>query len=170
MFTFNWSGHLPYNIEVDPETTKVSWNHKVFKNQFEMVGNNPFESMKAVIQDSESKKLIFGIESILAPLQGRENSEIDKFYALQMDDSVDILGGIALQKDSEFLQLFDYYILKALETGVNKRLFNKHIDLNRKENFGINEPQSLGFSNVMFCFILLGFGCILSLLSQEFDL
>ena len=48
---------------------------------------------------------------------------------------------------------------------MRKRLFRKHhMDLYTKERFEIDEPQPLGFSNVMFCFMSLGFGCVVSLL------
>ena len=36
----NWSRHLPYNIGADPQTTLVSWHHKVFKNQFSKPGSS----------------------------------------------------------------------------------------------------------------------------------
>ena len=67
--------------------------------------------------------------------------------------------------DSEFLQIFNHYILKALEGGEFKRLYrNYHMDLFTKENFEMIEAQPLGLNNVMFCFTCLGFGMCLSLI------
>ena len=37
----------------------------------------------------------------------------DQVYPLKMDDSVFGIGGLGLQKDSEFLQIFNHYIMKA---------------------------------------------------------
>ena len=57
-----------------------------------------------------------------------------------------------------------------MESGFLKRLFREyHSDLFTKERFEIISPQPLGINNVMFCFILLGFGICLSLLSTTVE-
>ena len=82
-----------------------------------------------------------------------------------MDDAVYTHAALALQKDSEFLQIFNHYILRALEGGEFKRSYYYwHIYLFVKENFGIIEPQPLRPNNVMFCFSWIGFGVILSVI------
>ena len=82
-----------------------------------------------------------------------------QLFALRIDGASLVWGGLALQRDSEFLGLFNYYILKALEHGIIKRLYHSHhIDLYVKEQFGMVEPQPLTYKNVMFTFIFLGFG------------
>ena len=94
-----------------------------------------------------------------------------KAFALQMDDSVQSVSGFGLQKDSQFLQLFNYKILKAMEGGIYKRLYRKYyMDLFTKESFEMLEPQPLGLNNVMFCFIILGFGICLSVFKVIMDL
>ena len=42
----------------------------------------------------------------------------DQTFAIRMDDAVYGIGTLGLQKDSEFLQIFNHYILKAIESGV----------------------------------------------------
>ena len=82
-----------------------------------------------------------------------------------MDDTVYAIGGFGLQKDSEFLQIFNHFILKGLESGEFKRLHrNYYIKLYTRNNFEMIEPQPLGMNNVMFCFISLGFGICLSII------
>ena len=84
-----------------------------------------------------------------------------------MEDSVYGLSTLALQRNSEFLQIFNHYILKALEGGEFKRLYryrSVYSDLYTNENFEMIEAQPLGLNNVMFCFICLGFGICLSLI------
>ena len=89
----------------------------------------------------------------------------DQLFALKMDDSVYSTAGLALQLDSEFRQIFNHYILKAFETGEFMRVYRYyHLDLFTKENFEMPEPQPLGFNNVMFCFMLLGFAICISLI------
>ena len=72
---------------------------------------------------------------------------------------------LALHKDSEFQQLFNYYIQKGHEHGIFKRLYKKyHMVEFTNEHFGMKEPQSLGANNVMFPFIWLCFAVGVSLL------
>ena len=75
------------------------------------------------------------------------------------------IGGLALQKDSEFLQLFNHYTLKAKETGCYYHIHRRrHMDRYMRESFGMQEPQPLGIFNVVFCFVLLGTGIGMSIL------
>ena len=94
----------------------------------------------------------------------------DQTFALEMDDAVYAISSLGLQKDSEFLQIFNYYILKGIESGCFKRLYrNYHMDLHTKEYFEITEAQPLGYENVLFCFIGLTVGIIVSILKGMFE-
>ena len=88
-----------------------------------------------------------------------------------MDDALYGMGTLGLQRDSEFLQIFNHYIMKEMESGFLKRLFYKyHGDLFTKERFEMVEPQPLGFNNVMFCFIMLALGICLSIVIVMMEL
>ena len=88
-----------------------------------------------------------------------------------MDDASYGIVTLGLQKDSEFSQVFNYYILKEFETGYLKRIYRKyHTDLFTKENYEMMEPQPLGFNNVMFCFILMVLGISLAIIRATFEL
>ena len=81
-----------------------------------------------------------------------------------MDDASHVWGGLALQKDSEFLELFNYYMLKGIETGIIKKLFRSwNLDWYVNEQFGMIEPQPLTYKNVMFTFICLASGMVVAL-------
>ena len=77
---------------------------------------------------------------------------------LRMDDSIYTLGGYWMQRESEYLDMFNYYLLKEIEHGIRNRVWQT----NPVAKIGINEPQSLGFNNVMFLFALLGVAIIIS--------
>ena len=82
-----------------------------------------------------------------------------------MDDSVHVIVTLALQKDSEFLPIFNHYILKGFQSGEYKKLYRTHhIDIYTNKNFEMIEAQPLGLNNVMFCFMFLGFGICLSII------
>ena len=84
----------------------------------------------------------------------KERKFRDRLIELPMDDAIYTIIGLALQKDSEFLGLFNHYIMKAFETGIFKRLFrNYHMRMYTREIFEMPEPQPLGPNNVMFCFL-----------------
>ena len=69
-----------------------------------------------------------------------------------------------LQKHSEFLGHFNYFLMKQTEHGISARIFRRyHIPLYVKEEFGLKEPQPLGYEHVMPLFILLGLGMSASL-------
>ena len=100
---------------------------------------------------------------ITTNLKPSEKVMADNAFVLHMDDSVYSVVGFGLQKESEFLKLFNYKILKAIEGGVYKRLYRRHhMDLFTKEKFEMIEAQPLALNNVMFCFIILGIGICLS--------
>ena len=87
----------------------------------------------------------------------RDTSEYQyniSFEILSLSDVITYKSSFALQKDSEFTQLFNYHIAKMDETGVLDALrlsyFPKTIP--RKTT---SKSKSLGFDNVLFPFIIL---------------
>ena len=160
-----WS---PYYANFLASSEPGSAKFEVHNNHFEMK-KDEHEAINAVIIDPESKTLLYASPSVLKPstppIWPSEKRLKNMAFALKMDDSVYSHGCIVLQKDSEFLRMFNHYILKAYEGGEFKRLYrNYHIVLFTKENFEMIEAQPLGLNNVMFCFTCLGFGICLSLI------
>ena len=55
--------------------------------------------------------------------------------------------------------MFNHYILKGLEHGVYKRIYQRiHADLYTNEQFDMAEPLPLGYDNVVFAFMCLALG------------
>ena len=160
----------PYFANILANSKPGSAKFEVYNNHFEM-NSDLDESINAIIQDSNSKMLLYTEPSALIPTTPAEKMLTDQLFALKMDNPIVGLTCLALQNDSEFLQIFNHYILKALEGGEFKRLYrNYHMDLYTKENFEMIEAQPLGINNVMFCFICLGFGIGLSLIQVMMEL
>ena len=112
---------------------------------------------------SETKTLWY-TWNLLIPTSPIEKVLHDQLTALKMDDSTYVLSAFGLQKGSEFLEIFNHYILKEMEYGISKRLYRKYYsDLSAKEHFGMPEPQPLGYENVIFTFLCLGIGVAISL-------
>ena len=156
--------HSTYYEGILSRSKLGSGKREVHNNQFEGIMGHD-EAIKEVVRDSDSKTLYYATPSQLMPLNPSDKLLKDQLFALKMDDSVYSTAGLALQLDSEFRQIFNHYILKAYETGEFMRVYRHyHIDLFTKENFEMPEPQPLGFNNVMFCFMLLGFGICISLI------
>ena len=161
---------FPHYIGFLENSAPGSPKHEVFNKQFERKKDWE-ECIKAVIQDPESRTLFYAVPESALPSQPSDKVMTDQIFALHMDDSVQIVSGFGLQKDSEFLQLFNHKILKAMEGGVYKRLYRKHhMDLFTKENFEMMEAHPLTLNNVLFCFITLGFGIFLSILKVIMEL
>ena len=118
--------------------------------------------MKEVMNNP--KTLYYAIPSSQIGQTPSQKALGDQTFAIRMDDAVYGIGTLGLQKDSEFLQIFNHYILKAIESGCFKRQYHNHLmALYTKENFEMMEAQPLGYENVMFCFICLAVGIFASL-------
>ena len=123
------------------------------------------ECILEMISDEESKTLLFAQKISVIPKSNYEKFLMDKIYPLKMDDSSYNLLGLGLQKDSEFLGIFNHYLLKQMENGINmkaRRSLQNSFYVN--EHFEMPEPQPLGSNNVMFLFILLGLGIMASVI------
>ena len=93
-----------------------------------------------------------------------ERAALREVHPLKMDDESYSYGAFALQKDSEFLEIFNHYITKQYEHGILHRLFQAyHTELLTKEQFSISEPQPLRYENVVFPFTCLVLGVTASL-------
>ena len=78
-----------------------------------------------------------------------------------MDDSHYTYAGFGLPKDSEFIAIFNHYLLKARETGILNRLdlfHNGQPDI----TIGLNDPEGLGINNLMFPFSFLAASFVVS--------
>ena len=86
--------------------------------------------------------------------------------ALKMDDHHYTFGGFGLRKDSEYLSVFNHYLLKGKESGVFHRLDKMvwNADLIPPIKIGLLEPGALGINNLMFPFSCLGGAMIISLI------
>ena len=81
--------------------------------------------------------------------------------SLKMDDSHYTYVGFGLQEDSEFMTIFNHYLLKAYENGILNRLdlfYNRPPDI----KIGLKEPEPLGMNNVMFTFLFLAASFVIS--------
>ena len=115
---------------------------------------------------TDPKILYYDIYSLVTPRE-----LVKQTFRLQMTDAVYGAGTVCLQKDSEFLQIFNHYIIKGHETGFFNRLFRTyHNDLYIKTVFEMVEPEPLGFNNVVFCYSCLAIGICLAIITATFEL
>ena len=140
-----------------------SAKHLIYKTYLEQK-ENLLENVSVAFQKvaTEENTLYYNCKCALARAK---QYHLDQVVALSLDDSSYAYATFALNLGSEFLPLFNYYLLKALEHGIERRDFKStHINLFTNKQFGMPEPEPLGFKNIMFVFILLGFGVCLSVL------
>ena len=81
---------------------------------------------------------------------------------LDIAEYTNLYKTIALQKNSEFLELIDHHIIKMQECGWIARLKHKWMFL-ANENYEITEASELTINNVMFTFVTLAFGIVIAL-------
>ena len=142
---------------------------KVYNDYFESTDSSK-ESLISILEDP--KKLMYTAHTTssdpeLKPLY-------DQCETLEIQNSKTTSNAIVLPRNSEFLQIFNHYILKAHETGMfhSRGLFRTMIKYYDVADYGWNwnedyqtlaDPQPLDFTNVMFCFICLASGMVLSI-------
>ena len=101
----------------------------------------------------------------------QNHTESNYIVVLKLDEKYSSFGTLALTKDSEFLPLFNFYILTAYESGINKKIFRDyHYSLYTNKPYEMAEPQPLTYKNVMFPFIALGFMICISCLTTVFEI
>ena len=158
--------------EAKPGSAKL----KVYASMFEQFpyyyNNDPnFEHKKLI---SEPKNLWLTQKSTAAPTSDatmKEMALLSQLTTLNMDDLGYVQLALAVQKDSEFLEMFNYFLLKEFEHGVFNRLDREYNSLlYRKEEYGMNEPQALGFNNIIFLFTGLGIGVSVALAIATLEL
>ena len=125
------------------------------------VRNKRISILMEVIKDP--KRLLYA-QAPMLPRSQSERKLLDQILELKMDDVNSGYATLALQRDSEFLPLFNHYIMKMKENGLLRKLYRDyHSYLFARENFEMVQPQPLGFNNVMFPFICLVVGVCLSI-------
>ena len=145
------------------EAKPGSAKHKVYESMFEQIpweGNADTDFQMKLI--SEPKTLWLNLKSSAVPPSFATIELRAKFSQLttyNMDDLGYVQLALALQKDSEFLEIFNYFLLKEFEHGIFNKLDREYnFFLYRNEEFGMIEPQALGFNNIVFLFMGLGIG------------
>ena len=80
---------------------------------------------------------------------------------LDIEEKVNIMISIALQKDSEFAELFDHHVIKMQEKGILDRIRHEWTD-DKDQDYGKFEAGSLDFQNTAFGFVCVGIGIFIA--------
>ena len=147
----------------EPDTAK----HRVYEKYLkEKELKTSLETVIAALNETleNPKTLIYGTNGIISPYSRIDKELTAKFQLLKTTDSSWSYSTLALQKDSEFLQAFNYYILKQHEHGLIRRNYRHwYPDYFNNEQFSMSEPYPLTPHNVMFLILLLGVGILASI-------
>ena len=158
---FAKSTYLSSILADAPPGSAKSRVHKLY---FEQV---PWDTKPPLKLISEPKTLWYTVTTNSVPHREEEwdeKSAYDELNLLKMDDESYAYASFALQKDSEFLELFNYYILKEYEHGILKKLFRTYYNkLYTRQQFSMKEPEPLSYGNVIFTFSCLVLGVATSL-------
>ena len=158
----------PYSEAVLSESKPGTAKREVYDKHYENINTknkNIQDQNIHILQKviSDPKTLYYAQAGSIIP-EPSDKILTDQVFTLKMDDAFYGAATLPLQKESEFLQLFNHKILLMIQSGLLNRLhLNYFRDLYVKENFEMIEPQPLGFNNVMFPFICLGIGIVLSI-------
>ena len=108
--------------------------------------------------------MIYGTYGIISPYSRIKKELTTKFQLLKTTDSSWSYSTLALQKDSEFHEVFNYYIMKQHEHGLIRRNYRHwYPDYFTNEQYGMSDPYPLTWDNVIFLFYLLAVGMPVSI-------
>ena len=81
------------------------------------------ETEERLISEPKTLRLgdMFDLSNMAA--DAAERARLDQLFTLKLDDLPREGLYFLLQKDSEFLGIFNYYLLKEIEHGITKRLY-----------------------------------------------
>ena len=92
------------------------------------------------------------------------NSEYVETQTINLIDGPNDECGFAFQKDSEFTEFFNYHILKLEESGVLRQIRSDYFPDFVTVEIENNQAVDLGFENVSFTFVVLGFGLLFGIM------
>ncbi len=170
-----WKGGTPNKAMADAKEGTAQ--HEVYMNMLGIPEKSFFTS-----QDDITNKLTSNPKSAYyGPFYAFVKDP--KFKIFMVDEMVGTHAGFALGKDSEFRELFDYFLAMLRETGNENLLKLKHTTSRKEINFEVHfnlnifivyeiseilmfsqqEPLSLGYENLFLPSIILAFGVTLAL-------
>ena len=137
--------------------------HTVYKTNFELYIEWK-DVMEEIIKNPQTLFYANALTLIPPPQMPEWKSLTNRAVALEMEDESISLISLGFQFDSEFTDISNYYILKAMEAGLIKNHFRRwHMAIFHNEKYWMPEPGPLRMENVMFTFISLGIGICISL-------
>ena len=148
-------GLTVFYFKTAPKGSAMRW---VYENQMladETAISKDFDVLLRMVND-EPKTLLY-----MMFLSYSNEPRWRNLVGLDINEYVNIYISIAMQKDSEFAELFDHHIVKMQEIGLLNRIGHKWTD-QANQNYEMAEPTSLRIQNVMFVFGCIAFGIFLA--------
>lgn len=167
----NYEKHFNPVNDIGFRVKNGSAKHKIFMRDLK----NKTQLLDPAIPTEESRKwqemlnggklLLYASSAIMRGLESQ-------LKAYDLKEKLSLPIAFLTPRNSEFSQILAHYILKQRESGIIKLdgpsrryLPNEHVprwEVIKK--IGINEPQPLGYTNVMFIFAILGGGMCVAVL------
>ena len=108
------------------------------------------------IVNQEPKTLVYLVHNSYSNEHRWQNLQ-----GLEIEEKVKIFISIAMQKNSEFVELFDYHIIRMQERGILDRIRHEWTD-NVDQDYGMIEPEAMDIQNTMFVFACVALGIFIA--------
>ena len=140
-------------------------NEELWTNTRDETGSYQYEFLRDLRLPENSKTLLYTTSNMMRSTSAVWNKQIiNDLFALKMEDMVKLAGGHILQKDSEFLPIFNHYLAKQFENGLlwfslstggrspnGGRVYGPEVI-----NIGMTNPEAMPFNGVQSAFIFFG--------------
>ena len=104
-------------------------NAELWKNTKDEAGRYQYDFLRDL--PDHPRTLLYAPSNYLNEGSPRYNKLTQDLFALEMDDEVKLVGGHAMQKNSEFLPIFNHYLRKQYENGLIQFLLSTGRQFNR---------------------------------------
>ena len=140
-------------------------NAELWTNSRDDYGNKRYEFLRDLRLPENSKTLLYTTSNMMRSTSAVWNKQIiNDLFALKMEDMVKLAGGHVLQKDSEFLPIFNHYLVKQFENGlVGFSLSTGGRTPNGGRTYGLEvipigmtDPEPMPFNSIQSAFIFFG--------------
>ena len=144
---------MPYNLLKN--APKGSAMKRIFDNNKYTVKQSDQEMLQEIEEDSKT---------ILYHYADRLDTVYTDTGIIELDiiEAATLPQAFAFKKGSEFFALFNYQLLKMIESGMTKRIKKKWAR-DPNQEYGMAEPIVLGYDNLFFPFGWLALGIIFTM-------
>ena len=153
VITFGKSFSVKY-FKTAPEKSAMRWVYENMMLKDESALTKDYNLLLDMV-NNEPKTLLYHGYGVYQTREPRWKNLV----GLDVEEYANFYVSMGFQKNSEYIELIDHCIIKMQENGIRDRFLKRWMHIN-DQSYGISEPVTLDFENLIFPFMVLLLGVI----------